>query len=112
MTRAATNIELVVFDLGNVLVTVDEQRAVSRISQLSGRDEDLVWSTIFAPAAKRPVETGEVTWDEFAASVVEELGGDLDEPRFRDAFNSVLTPIAEVFPLVEEVRLRRPIALW
>lgn len=111
MTHAATNIELVVFDLGNVLVTVDEQRAVGRISQLSGRDEDLVWSTIFAPAAKRAVETGAVTWDGFAAGVVAELGGDLNERHFRDAFNRVLRPIAEVFPLVEEVRLRRPIAL-
>ncbi|MBM3958328.1 MAG: HAD family phosphatase [SAR202 cluster bacterium] len=103
--------ELITFDLGNVLTLVDERPAIRELARLSNRDEQAVFDACYSPAAKRVLETGQVTWREFVARVERTLGFRLAFERFLEIFESSLTPNRPIFGLVEAVAARYRVAL-
>jgi putative hydrolase of the HAD superfamily len=102
---------LVTFDLGNVLTMVDEGPPTREYARLAGAPPELVHRVCFDPRAKRPLETGEVTFAEFARSAIDGLGLRIGLARFTEIFNSSLTPNVAVFGLVERVASRYRVAL-
>lgn len=94
---------LIAFDLGNVLTMVDERPAARELARLSGATEDRAFRVCFDPLAKRVLETGQVTFPEFAGAVMRELGFEIPLHRFTEIFEWSLTPNREIFRLVERV---------
>jgi putative hydrolase of the HAD superfamily len=103
--------KLITFDLGNVLTIVDEGPATREFARLGGVSADRVHDVCFDPGAKRPLETGEVSFAEFALAAMNELGIRIGLARFTEIFNSALTPNFAVFGLVERVAARYRVAL-
>lgn len=103
--------ELITFDLGNVLTLVDEEPAIREIARLSKRDERAVFDVCYSPAAKKVLETGQITFREFVRRVDESLGLGVTFERFLEIFESALTPNQPIFGLVEAVAARYRVAL-
>ncbi len=104
-------ISLVAFDMGGVLLFADEQIAITELARLSGRSEDQVFEACFSPRRKRPHETGQQSWPEFARVAIQDLGLDISEEQFKDIFCSILIPNPPMLELVERVSKKHRIAL-
>lgn len=102
--------------MGGVLLFADEQIAIHELARLSGRSEAQVFEACFSPRRKRPHETGQQSWPEFAQTAMHDLGLDifeeqLAEARFKDIFCSILIPNPPMFELVGRVSKKHRIAL-
>ncbi|MBI4305944.1 MAG: HAD family phosphatase [Chloroflexi bacterium] len=104
-------IELVTFDLGNVLTLVDESRPIREFARISGRSEAEVIAACYAQPPREVLETGRETWPAFVEKVQRALGLHIPETSFREIFNSALSPNKNIFGLVEAVAARHRIAL-
>ena len=102
---------LITFDLGNVLTMVDEQPAAREFARLSGATEEKAFRTCFAPEAKRVLETGKITFPEFADRAMGELGLEISLERFVDIFGWSLPPNKQIFDLVARIAARYRVAL-
>jgi FMN phosphatase YigB (HAD superfamily) len=106
-----TSIELVAFDLGNVLCTVDEMPVANELASLSGRPADEVFEVVFGKPRKALFESGKMTFAEHAERAIAALGVDLSISEFTKLYDSVLIPSDDMFPLVAKIADQRRIAL-
>lgn len=97
--------------MGGVLLFADEQIAITELARLSGRSEAQVFEACFSPRRKRPHETGQQGWPEFARIAMQDLGLDITETQFREIFCSILVPNPPMFDLIDRVSRRHRIAL-
>lgn len=95
-------VDSVVFDLGNVLTLVDEERGARDLSAKVGRSPEDVFAAVFAPERKRALEKGEQSWGAFVRECCALLGSKIPEADFRAIYESVLSPNTAIFPLVEK----------
>lgn len=93
----------IALDLGNVLSLVDEGVGAREFARLSGRPQREAFDAVFAPARKIPIETGRQTFEDFSRECCERLGVKIAVARFREVYESVLTPNTAIFPLVERL---------
>ena len=98
-----TDINLVAFDLGNVLCTVDETTASKKLSELSDKPWEDVHEIVFSPIRKLQFESGEISFDEHAVQAISNLGIDMPLNEFTDLYDSVLIPSESMFPLIERI---------
>ena len=98
-------IQVILTDIGRVVLDVHEERAIERLTELSGIDVARLWSVLIAgPDIERHVQTGQssmrdiygthlgemhasVSYDEFAEALTTELGDDY--PQVRRAYESL-----------------------
>lgn len=99
---SGTGIELVLFDLGDVLV---QFRGVTGMGELAGMaDPDELWARWLTCPWVRAFETGRCAEDAFAAGMVEEWGLALTPAAFAEEFRSWLAgPMAGAEALVRQV---------
>lgn len=99
------------FDLGNVMCTVDEQPAATKLAEMSGREPNEVHDIVFGQARKALFETATLSFNEHAERSTDSLGIDMTIAEFTELYDSVLKPSATMFPLVERIAKGRRIAL-
>ncbi|MBI4219088.1 MAG: HAD family phosphatase [Chloroflexi bacterium] len=104
-------IDLVTFDLGNVLTLVDETRPIREFARVSGRSEADVVAACYAQPPREVLERGHESWPQFVDKVQKALAMRIPEVHFREIFNSALTPNKEIFELVDRVAASHRIAL-
>lgn len=107
----AQEIELVAFDLGNVLCTVDEATPTRKLAELSGRAPIKVHDVVFGRQHKLQFESGQVSFEDHARQAIAELGLTMSIGEFTDVYDSVLIPSDDMFPLVSRIAESRRIAL-
>ena len=105
------SIELVAFDLGNVLCKVDEVPASKTLAELSDRPWQSVHEIVFGQDAKNQFERNQITFSEHAVNALAKLGIDIPLQDFTALYDSVLTPSEVMFPLVSRVAEQHRIAL-
>ncbi len=110
-SKLSNSIELVAFDLGNVLCAVDERPVTIELASISGRSLEEVFETIFGRDRKALFEGGHITFAQHADQAITTLGLDLTLDEFTDLYNSVLIPSEDMFPLVSQITQRYRIAL-
>ena len=110
MSKNST-VELVAFDLGNVLCTVDETTASKKLSAISDKLWDEVHGIVFNPIRKLRFESGEITFDEHAVQAISNLKIEMPLDEFTEHYDSVLIPSENMFPLVERIAETHRIAL-
>ncbi|HIK88270.1 MAG TPA: HAD family phosphatase [Dehalococcoidia bacterium] len=106
-----STIELVAFDLGNVLCTVDEIPVAKQLAKISDRDWEEVHGIVFGKIQKLRFETAELSFDEHAVRALANLNIDMPLDEFTALYDSVLTPSENMFPLVTRIAETRRIAL-
>ena len=104
-------IDLVAFDLGNVLTFVDERPPVAEFARLSGSTGQEVIAACYTKSRKRPLETGQQSWLEFVEQTRHVLDFEINEPDFRAIFRSSISPDPQMYDLADAVSEQKRIAL-
>ena len=104
-------IELVAFDLGNVLCTVDEMTPAAKLAELSGRTQADVHDVVFGKQHKLLFENGRKSFEVHARQAISDLGITMSVSEFTDIYDSVLIPLDEMYPLVTRIAKTHRIAL-
>ncbi len=61
------------FDLGNVLLRFDHRRACHQLARVTGVSSDRIWDAVFAGGLESAFERGELSREEFAQALADEL---------------------------------------
>ena len=104
-------IDLVAFDLGNVLCTVDEISAAKELAAKINQRWEYVHEIVFGQVAKLRFERGEITFDEHARDVIKTLKLDISITELTEIYNSVIAPSSNMFPIVSQISKTHRIAL-
>jgi len=106
-----SRVELIAFDLGNVLCTVDETTASKKLSEFADKPWEEVHGIVFGQNHKLRFESAEITFAEHAVRAISNLGIDMPLDEFTDLYDSVLIPSESMFPLVERISESHRLAL-
>lgn len=102
-------IEAVVFDLGNVLVTVDWTLAASKFCHYTGKSWDQLKSFADGGAVMERFARGEIQAQEFYEMAVKQIGFTGDYRLFNRAFCGIFSPVQPMLSMAMtlEGRIRR-----
>lgn len=109
-----TDIKVVVFDLGRVLVDFDHRIAAQKISEFSSRDPQQIYDLFFDSPITRNFEEGKISPEEFFREISRELGLNLDFDKFRSIWNQIFFLSEEnrsVYALGKELKRKHRLAL-
>ncbi|MGO9527465.1 MAG: HAD family hydrolase [Verrucomicrobiia bacterium] len=101
-------IDAIVFDLGNVLITVDEQRAMERMATRTGKTRQQIEEYIRGTPHEHELALGKLSKKRFFHTVARELGFDGTYDEFALIWSEVFTPIEPMIALAESLRTRVP----
>ena len=96
--------EVVVFDLGKVLVEFDWSRAASHLAAHSAADAAEIRRVLLETPPLMDYETGRITTAQFFAAVGGAIGFRGDLERFGPLFSDIFAPITEMIALHGELR--------
>lgn len=105
------NIELVAFDLGNVLCDVDEMSASKKLASISGLSLEATHQIAFGKRQKLLFESGKMSFKEHIEIAIKKLGISMSNSQFTEIYDSVLIPSFDMFPLVRKLERTCRIAL-
>ena len=104
-------IDLVAFDLGNVLCTVDEISAAKELAAKINQRWEYVHEIVFGQVAKLRFERGEITFDDHAHDAIKTLRLDMSITELTEIYNSVIAPSENMFPIVSQISKTHRIGL-
>ncbi|MGN6544887.1 MAG: HAD family hydrolase [Aureliella sp.] len=96
--------KFIFFDLGNVLVHFDHDIAVRNVARLAGCDHALAKQAIFTSGLQDQLETGLITSDQFAQSIVQALGCEMHCEPLLEAISSIFHPNEGILVLLEQLK--------
>ena len=102
------DIDAIIFDLGNVLVAVDEGRAADRLAERTGKMrqqiDDYARSTPYATE----LALGKLAKKQFFRTVAKDLAFDGTYEEFASIWAEIFTPIEPMIALAESLKNRVP----
>lgn len=98
------------FDIGNVLVSFDYARTFPALAARTPRAFAEVHAHLSAMSGA--LETGRLSSEEFIASALDFLGGEVTRAQFLASFEGIFALIKPVWELVASVRRRVPVYLF
>jgi putative hydrolase of the HAD superfamily len=101
-------IDAVVFDLGNVLIAVDELRAAERMAARTGKTRQQIEDYIRGTPHGHELALGKLSKKQFFHTVAKEVGFDGDYDEFALIWSEVFTPIEPMIALAESLKTRLP----
>jgi FMN phosphatase YigB (HAD superfamily) len=100
----ATRLRFLYFDLGNVLLNYDPQRAARQIAGVAGIPPERVWQIVYETDIVLRYERGEVTTDAFHDFFCQQAGCRPDRGAFLFAASDVFEINAAIVPVVAHLR--------
>ena len=98
-------IKAIIFDYGNIISSVDNNRFFEEISRATGKTGAELDQLIGNSSDElRKYEAGLITSDQFFERVVKQRGLNLDKKAFIKLFTGRLTPIAETHELIRRLK--------
>ncbi len=104
-------VDIITFDLGNVLVRVDHLEFCRRLAALAGTSPEAVFAAVFASELEPGYDTGRLSSQEFYEAVLAKFRVALPFATFREWWNSIFTPMPEMVPVVEHLVAHYPLFL-
>jgi glucose-1-phosphatase len=101
-------IDAIVFDLGNVLIAVDEPRAMERMAARTGKTPEQIREYIRGTPHEHELALGKLSKKQFFHTVAKDLGFDGTYDEFAQIWSDVFTPIEPMIALAESLKTRVP----
>ncbi len=98
--------ELILCDMGGVLVDVESDRLLHWMSQSMGRSLEEVERAVYHPELLLPFELGQITPRDYYTGLKKALELSWTYEQFVSMWNGVLKENSEVLPLIERLRKR------
>jgi putative hydrolase of the HAD superfamily len=103
-----SGIDAVIFDLGNVLISVNEQRAIDRFATRTGKTSAEVQAYLLATPHATELALGKMTKRQFHRVVSHDLGFPGDYEEFALIYAYIFEPIPPMIELAQRLAYRRP----
>lgn len=103
-----TGVDAVIFDLGNVLISVNEQRSLERFAARTGKPVEEINNYFYTTPHATELSLGKITKRQFYWTVSQALGfpGDYDELAL--LWSDIFEPIPAMIELAQSLATRRP----
>ncbi len=98
--------DLVIFDLGGVVVDVESDRLIHQVAQLLGRSFEEVHEQIFHRDLHLPLELGHIKPQAYYDGLKQKLGISWTYPQFVRAWNGILSENRDVTSIMKRLRAR------
>ncbi len=105
------SIKLITFDLGNVLVRVDQMEFCRRLAVLTHATAQEVFDYVFNSALEPGYDTGMMTSQEFYQQIMAQFKVSLEFERFARWWNSLFSPMPEMAEVVTRLARSYPLFL-
>jgi putative hydrolase of the HAD superfamily len=100
------DIDAVIFDLGNVLVAVDEERAADRLAARTGKTRQQITEYARGMSHAMNLALGKLTRQQFFETVVHDLAFDGTYAEFAAIWSEIFTPIEPMIALAGSLKNR------
>ncbi|MBP86865.1 MAG: hypothetical protein CMJ64_09130 [Planctomycetaceae bacterium] len=97
-------IEFIYFDLGNVLLHFDHERAARQMAVVAGVTEQQAWDAVFADGLSLRYEEGELTTRQFFEAFCERTGAAPEFETLVHAASDIFQMNESILPIVEGLR--------
>ena len=86
---STSEIKVILFDLGNVLIKIDFSRVISEWVRFSGKDEIHISPDSILGSENEKYERGEISTDQFVSSLKRELKLNMSDEKFLQGWNNI-----------------------
>ncbi len=100
-----SSVEFIYFDMGNVLLRFDHERAVQAVARATGAPASLVRHVIFGSGLELRYERGELSTDEFHEEFCRRTDSSLSMDELVWACSDIFEPIDAMHELVRQLKL-------
>ena len=104
-------IKAVIFDLGNVLINYDAEKAARRFSNKAGVPLEKVWKHFFTSRVEKAYTRGEITTREFYEHAKRAFSSHVDFRTFSHLWNDIFWPNKKVCLLLKKLSRHYPLYL-
>ena len=111
MRHKIPKIKAVIFDLGNVLVNYDVEKAAKRFSAASGLSTREIWKRFFLSKFEQAYTRGEISTREFHDIACKTLGVSMSLAIFRHYWNDIFWENPGMDRLLERIKKHYPLYL-
>jgi putative hydrolase of the HAD superfamily len=101
-----SDIDAVIFDLGNVLVAVDEGRAADRLAARTGKTRQQINEYAHSTPHAMNLALGKLTRQQFFETVAHDLAFDGTYEEFATIWSEIFTPIEPMIALAQSLKNR------
>jgi glucose-1-phosphatase len=101
-------VDAIVFDLGNVLIAVDESRGAERMAARTGRTRQQIEEYFHGTPHGHELALGKLSKKQFYHTVAKDLGFNGTYEEFALIWSEVFTPIEPMIALAESLKTRVP----
>lgn len=111
------SVEVILFDLGNVILPFNHYQIAEKLSRFTGKkefyDPHKIFSYLFdfQNGAINPYETGKMSTEEFFLSLKRELGLSLSFEEFQPIWNEIFWENVEVSDIIRSLKGRKRLGL-
>lgn len=99
-------VKAVIFDFGNVIYRFDRRKFVAKLSRLTEKPAEDIFSLLYDSDIPRRYEMGSITSEEFYQLACGRCMISLPIESFIDAFNSMFSPVHGMSKLIGEIKKR------
>ena len=104
-------IKAIIFDLGNVLIHFDAERAAKRFAVYAKVPVEKVWKHFFTSRVEKAYTRGEITTREFYRHARNAFNSRIDYATFSHLWNDIFWENKGICPLLEKLNRRYPLYL-
>lgn len=94
MSNLLKGIDVIIFDLGNVLIDLDYPRVIRRFSEVAKKNQQELEKLVVNASVLQKFEIGQIDPKEFRMRINALLGADMKEREFEEIWNSMLKSIS------------------
>ena len=95
MSDLLQGIDVVIFDLGNVLIDLDYPKIIQEFKKVARKNQDNIRKLVMDSKVLIKFETGQIDPDRFHSAVNQILDTNLEEEEFEQIWNSVLKSVTK-----------------
>jgi glucose-1-phosphatase len=106
-----TRLELIIFDMDEVLCRYNRPLRLRRLAEISSRTSEEIFAAIWQSGFEASSEAGAMDADAYLAGFGERMGYPLSRSQWVEARRLAMTPFADVLALVAKLKQQVPIAV-
>ena len=95
MSDLLQGVDVIIFDLGNVLIDLDYPKIIQEFKKVANKNQDNIRKLVMDSKVLNKFETGQIEPERFLAAVNQILDTNLSEDEFEQIWNSMLKSISK-----------------
>jgi glucose-1-phosphatase len=106
-----TRLELIIFDMDEVLCRYDRPLRLRRLAEISARTAEEIFAAIWESGFEASAEAGDMGADAYLAGFGERMGYALTRTQWVEARRLAMTPLGDMLTLVANLQQQIPVAV-